>query len=177
MVQSDSSLLLQKTLTRFVHNLLRAFVIVDGKVTDVNDDFTCDITVQDVAYTSVPIMVLTGVQASNYPVPVVGTTCLVTFRDGNRGLPQIVAFDQIDTWKINCKTLVEFNGGSNGGMPLSPKLKDQLNKIENQQNQILSILKGINIASTPFSFTPLFTSINPLTPTTQQQIENTKIKQ
>ncbi len=176
-MDSDSSLLFAKTVTKFVKNILRAYVIVDGIVTEVNDDFTCDITVQDIPYTSVPISVLVNKQASDYKIPVVGTTCLVGFRDGNRGLPQIFDFDQVDTWKINCKTLVEFNGGTEGGMVLVKKLITQMNKIENQQNQILDILKTITVASTPFPFAPLFTSVNNLTPTTEAQIENVKIKQ
>jgi len=176
-MNSDSSLLFAKAVTKFVKNILRAYVIVDGVVTVVNNDFTCDITVQDIPYTSVPIGVLIGTQASDYQIPVNGTKCLVAFRDGNRGLPQILAFDQVDTWKINCATLVEFNGGANGGMVLVKKLVTQMNKIENQQNQILNILKTINVASTPFPFAPIFSGISDLTETTEAQIENVTITQ
>lgn len=174
---TDSSLLFARAVTRFVKNILRAYVIVDGIVSQVNNDFTCDITVQDIPYTSVPICVLTDAQGSLYPVPVVGTSCLVTFRDGNRGLPQILAFDQVDTWKINCKNLVEFNGGKNGGMVLVKKLVTQMNKIENQQNEILNLLKSINVAATPFPFAPVFSGVTDLSVTTEAGIENVKITQ
>lgn len=173
----DSSLLFAATIEKFVKNILRAYVIVDGVVEEVNDDYTCDVTIQGTLYTSVPIAVLIGDMASFYPIPIVDTTCLITFRDGNRGLPQIIAFDQIDTLKVNCKTLVEFNGGENGGLPLSPNLVTRLNKIEAQQNQILDILKSIDIAATPFPFAPLFSGVNDLTPTKQSDIQSTVITQ
>lgn len=176
-MNSDSSLLFAKAVTKFVKNILRAYVNLDGVVDVVNENFTVDITVQDIAYTNVPTVVLIGAQASIFAIPVVGTKCLVTFRDGSRSLPQIISFDQVDTWKINCKTLVEFNGGTEGGMVLVKKLVTQMNKIENQQNQILDILKTINVAATPFPFAPLFSGISDLTPTTETQIENTKITQ
>lgn len=176
-MESDSSLLFAKALTKFVKNILRAYVILDGVVDNVNDNFTCDITVQDIPYTNVPVSVLIGAQASLYQIPVVGTKCTVTFRDGSRSLPQILEFDQVDTWKINCKTLVEFNGGAEGGMVLVKKLVTQMNKIESQQNQILTLLKAINVAATPFPFAPIFSGVNNLTPTQETQIENTKITQ
>ena len=152
-------------------------MIIDGVVEEVNDNFTCDVSIQDTIYSNVPIAVLIGSQASDYQIPVIGTSCLITFIDFNRGLPTIISFDQIDTWKINCATLLEFNGGENGGLPLSPNLVTRLNKIEEQQNQILDILKSINVAATPFPFAPLFTSVNNLTPTVQSDIQSKVITQ
>lgn len=174
---NDSTLLFAKTLVKFVKNICRAYVLIDGVVEAVNNNFTVDIKVQGTTYSNVPTVVLIGTQASIFPVPVVGTKCLVKWRDGNRGLPQIESFDQIDKLYINCVTLVEFNGGTKGGIPLSPNLVDRINKIEQNQNLILNALKGITIPSTPYPFAPIFTAINDLAITTQSEIENIKITQ
>lgn len=176
-MKSNSSLLLAAALIKFVKNVCRAYVTIDGIVTVVNDNYTVDVEVQGVTYSNCPIAVLIGTQASVYPVPVVGTKCLVKWRDGNRALPQIESFDQIEKLYVNCTELVEFNGGENGGIPLTPNLVTQINKVIDNQNQILSTLKSINIAATPFSFAPLFSSINALTDITATLIQNTKITQ
>lgn len=176
MNENKISFELGRALNKWLKNSLRALVLIDGIVTAVNDNFTCDITIQTVPYTNVPIKVLVGTQASVYPIPVINTKCLVTFRDGNRALPQIVDFDQID--KLYIKTnLTQFNDGSNGGMVLVNDLVDRLNLIEKQMNTILDTLKGINIAATPFPFAPVFASIHDLQLTTATEIENTLITQ
>lgn len=168
---------LYQALSKFIANHTRAFVTIDGIVTNVNDNFTCDITINQVPYTNVPIVVNIGNQASVYPIPVIGTNCLMTFRDGNRGLPQIISFDQIEKLLINCTELVEFNGGLKGGIPETPSLVERLNLIEINQNAILTALKAINIPSTPFSFSPLFSAIQNLTETTANEIQSTTITQ
>lgn len=181
-----------ESLSRFVKNFLRASVLIDGVVTNVNDNFTCDIEVQQVAYTGVPVKVLTGSQASIYEVPVIGTTCLVRWRDNHRQLPQIDSFDQVDhyyisvndfdinvknTFKISAN-LTQFNGGNNGGLPMSPDVTERLNLIENQQNEILDILKAIIVpTTTPYPFAPLFAGVNDLIPTEESDIANPDITQ
>lgn len=167
---------LSRAMNKWLKNSLRAFVTIDAVVTAVNADFTCDIAIQTVPYTGVPIKVLVGTQASVYPVPVINSKCLVTFRDGNRALPQIVDFDQVD--KLYIKTnLTQFNDGDKGGLVLVNDLVTRMNLIENQQNTILQTLKGITIASTPFPFAPVFAAINNLQPTTAGEIENPLITQ
>lgn len=141
-MDSQLSFEFHRALNKMIQNFLRAFVLIDGVVTAVNDDFTCDITIQGVPYTSVPVKVLTGAQASIYEVPVIGTHCLVTFRDGNRALPQISSFDKVDKLYINCESLVEFNGGKNGGMVLVNDLVTKINNLENLVNNLIEKYNG-----------------------------------
>lgn len=132
-------------LEKFVKNFLRAHVLIDGMVTAVNDNFTCDITVQDVPYSQVPIKVLIGSQASVYEIPVVGTTCLVKWRDGSRQLPQIDSFDQVDTYYLQPVTdlfisakQTQFNDGKSGGLVLVNPLVEKVNNIENLLNNLIT---------------------------------------
>ena len=166
-----------RALNKFIKNHLRAFVLIDGTVTAVNDDYTCDILINQVPFTSVPTKVLVGSQASIYEIPVVGTACLVKWRDGHRNYPQIDSFDQVDKLLINCQTLVQFNGGENGGIPITPDLVTRFNNIEKKQNDILTILKGIIISDTPFDFGALFVAVENLSLTTAEEIQSTVITQ
>lgn len=136
---NSADLLLNDAFEKFVKNVTRHYVLIDGTVEAYNEDNnTCDILIQNTLWTSVPIAVLTGAQASFYPIPVIGTNCTVTWRDGHKSLPQIVQFDQIDTLKINCATLVEFNNGQNGGMVLVNDLVTKLNNLENLVNNFIT---------------------------------------
>jgi hypothetical protein len=135
-MDNDSSLLLDAAFTKYINNRTKHYKLIDGTVETVNDDFTCDVLIAGVLYSGVPIAVLTGEQASFYPIPVEGTACLIMWRDGNRGLPQIIQFDQIDTFKANVN-LWEFNGGANGGLVLVNNLVEKVNNIENLLNNLI----------------------------------------
>lgn len=138
-MDNEAELQLRKAFTKFIKNETRHYVTIDGTVNAYNpDNNTCDLLIQDTLWTNVPIAVLTGAQASFYPIPVIDTECTVTWRDGSKSLPQIVQFHQIDTLKINCQTLVEFNGGSNGGMVLVNDLVTKLNNLENLVNNLIT---------------------------------------
>lgn len=168
-----------------VANHLRASVLIDGIVTAVNDNFTCDITVQDVPFSQVPIKVLIGSQASIYEVPVVGSTCLIRWRDNHRQLPQIDSFDQVEDYYIEPKTNLfisakktQFNDGSNGGIPLSPNVSDRLNKIENLVNDlIIKYNTHIHPLTTGTSSPTVTQETQTLTPTQPSDIENPDISQ
>ncbi len=82
-----------RALSKMIKNFLRAHVLIDGVVTAVNDNFTVDLTIQEITYSNVPTKILIGSQASIYEIPVIGSACLVKWRDGNRGLPQVDSFD------------------------------------------------------------------------------------
>lgn len=172
-----------------VANHLRAHVLIDGIVTAVNDNFTCDITVNDTPYSNVPIKVLIGSQASIYEIPVVGTHCLVKWRDGHRQLPQIDSFDQISDYYIQpinnlfiSSKQIQFNDGSNGGLPLSPNVSDRLNKIENAYNDLVTKFNShIHILALTSGTGTAAITANPenttLTPTQPSDIENPDITQ
>lgn len=157
-------------------------MLIDGTVTAINDDFTVDVLLQGTTYSSVPTKVLMGSQASIYEVPVLNSACLVKFRDGNRGLPQIDSFDQVDKLLINCQSLVEFNGGDKGGIPLSPNVSQRLNNIENFINTFIPIYNNHThiLALTSGTGTAAITvsqETGTLIPTKPSDIENTKITQ
>lgn len=166
-------------------NHTRAFVTIDGVVTAINNNFTVDIEVNEVPFTNVPVKVLIGSQASIFEIPVNGSACLVSWRDGFRNTPQIESFDQVDKYYIQpvsnlyiSAQQIQFNDGSNGGIPLSENVADQINDVKTQQNEILTILKSIVVpTSTPYPFEPLFSSINDLPPTEQSDIANPDITQ
>lgn len=184
-MDSNTNFAFLQALTKFVQNHLRSSVLIDGIVIAVNDNFTCDITIQEVTYSNVPIKVLIGSQASIYEVPVVGSTCLVRWRDNNRGLPQIDSFDQVDKYYIQPITdlfisakQIQFNKGENGGLPLSPNVSDRLNKIENLVNDlIIKYNTHIHPLTTGTSSPTVTQETQTLTPTQPRDIENPDISQ
>lgn len=171
-----------RALSKMIKNFLRAHVLIDGVVTAVNDNFTVDLTIQTITYSNVPTKVLIGSQASIFEIPVVGSACLVKWRDGNRGLPQIDSFDQVDQWLLNPNKTV-FNGGENGGMVLVNPLVTKVNNLENLINDlilkynshthILTLTSGTGTAAA--TLTTETGSINPITQA--KDIESTVITQ
>lgn len=76
--------------------------------------------------------------------------------------------------------LIQFNGGSNGGLVLVEELTEKINNLENQVNDLLSTLMGITITLAPAGtvpFAPFFASITPLVPTQVMEIENSQVTQ
>lgn len=141
----DSNLLFISTLTKFVKNILRAHVLIDGVVDNVNDNFTVDVLVNSVLYTNVPTKVLIGSQATIFEIPIEGSACTITWRDGSRSLPQIVSFDKVDTYYIQpvnnlyiSSKQIQFNDGTNGGMVLVNQLTTKLNNLENLVNNLIT---------------------------------------
>lgn len=137
----DSSFAFLRALNKFIENKLRAFVLIDGTVTKVNDNFTVDILINEVTFSGVPVKVLIGSQASIYEVPVIETACLVRFIDGFRGLPIIDSFDKVDKYYISPVTelfisspKIQFNDGSNGGLVLVKSLVTRMNLLEQAFN-------------------------------------------
>lgn len=185
MVDQDSNLQVEPVFTKFFKNAARAYVLLDGIIEAVNGDFTCDVQIQGVTYSSVPVSVLIDSQANWFQLPLANSACLIMFRDGSRSLPQIIFIDKLDTAYLQPQNNLflsakktQFNDGSNGGIPLSQDVTDRLNLIEDNVNEILDILKSIVVPTTvPYPFAPLFASVNDLTPTQPSDIENPDITQ
>lgn len=82
--------------------------------------------------------------------------------------------------EINANQTI-FNDGNNGGMLLLNNTVQKLNNLENQVNNIVSILTGITVVIGPgggtVPFAPFFSSITPLVPTQASEVENNKITQ
>lgn len=188
-MESTSNFGFLQALTKFVQNHLRAHVLIDGIVTEVNDNFTVDITVNDVAFSNVPTKVVIGSQASIFEIPVVGSICLVKWRDGNRSLPQIDSFNHVDKYYIQpvsnlfiSAKAIQFNKGDQGGLVLVNDLVDRINLIENAYNNLVTkfnehshILALSSGTGTAAPTTDTETTV--LTDTTADDIQSTVITQ
>jgi|GEM_PF-1871154 len=126
----------------------RASACVEGEIVEVNDDYTCDVKVgtdgsgQDVVFYSVPIKVLVGTPATVIEVPVLGSDCLLLFKDNNIHRPQLLCVDQVDKFLINPKTVTQFNNGLLGGMVKAKELQEQSNKDKAILDTLLQIING-----------------------------------
>lgn len=132
---------LSEALQNLFRVLGRNHTVIDGVVTEVDrDKCTCTVTVSDsqsgVDFTNVPIETLIGSQASVILFPAINSACLLIFRDGDKDRPQLLKVDQVDTIVCNPITLFQFNKGENGGLPITPKLIERLNKIEADLNTV-----------------------------------------
>ena len=157
--------------------------ICDGTIIAVDEtaytaDIQLDIDGQPVYY-AVPLSVLIGSVGGFVTIPVIGSDCLITFRDGNKGRPQLLFCNQIDKLLVNCN-LVQFNGGENGGMVEVLKLVDRLNKVENLLNSFFTLYNShthvVSSVGAPTAL-PVPLETQTLTPTQRGDIENTKITQ
>ena len=175
--QAELSIALEQLIGK--HN--RGNILVEGIVKVVNSDNTCDVTIGEATQFSVPLRVLTGAQASVYEVPVQGTDCLVTFRDGNINRPQIIYVHEVEKLLINCRTLVEFNGGELGGMVKVEDLVTRLNKLEQDLNVLKQVFttwvpvpndggSALKIGSATWAGSELIVTV-------KSDVENTKITQ
>jgi hypothetical protein len=98
-------------------------------------------------------------------MPKIGS--IVSVLQSDKYDPIIVQFSEVDK--------IILMGGDNKGLVKVIELKNKLNAVENQLNNILNVLKSTSIPLAPsgtYPFAPLYTSINTLTPTQQADIEN-----
>jgi hypothetical protein len=173
---TDAFLRAIKAVTKYGH-------ICDGIIEAVDEtEYTADVKLDidgSPIYYNVPLSVLIGSVGGFVPVPTIGSNCLLTFRDGNKGRPQLLFCDQIDKLLINCN-IVQFNDGQLGGMVEVIKLVEKINNIENLLNGFIALynthVHEVTAVSSPTLPT---TSVEggSLTPTQRSDIENTKITQ
>ncbi len=81
---------------------------------------------------------------------------------------------------VTSENLISFNDGDNGGVPISSKVADKLNSIENKINEIISVMSSVTIPLAPsgtFPFAPIFQGVQTLINTSEEEIHNEKIKQ
>ena len=174
-----------KSFTRY-SNIYDATVI---NTDNAETDFIVDVQLLsdgNPVYYGVPLMVLTGSQASFIGVPVLNTPCLISFRDGNNGRPQILFIDQLlkilvktNNFVINSDTTV-FNDGELGGMVKVIELTTKLNNLEklvndlvskfNTHTHILTLTSGTGTAAPTVS-----PETTVLTPTVRGDIEDENI--
>ena len=143
---------LERALNAFKTMIYKHTVLVDALVTDVNlGAFTCDVSVNDVDYTNVPLKVLKQSSASLIEIPKVNTYVLISFRDANLQSPQIISVHECQKITIIIGSsqlditngLFEFNGGSNGGMVLVNQLVSAYNNVATDMIAIAAALSAL----------------------------------
>jgi hypothetical protein len=181
----DREIQLSSAMQAAIKTVLRGSLVIDGVIESVDEEaFTCDVKVGDstgsTTYFDVPLRVLISAQASVIEIPKIGTNCIICFRDGNLGRPQILIIHEALKILVNCDNIV-FNGGQLGGMVKVQDLVSKLNTIE----QDLNTLKNVFANWSPVpndGGAALKTAAGTwygqqLTPTQEQDIENPKIVQ
>jgi len=66
--------------------------------------------------------------------PVVGSDCMIAILEGNESVAFMIYANRVE--------LIEFNGGRNGGMAITPELVSQLNKTNELLQSVLSVILG-----------------------------------
>jgi hypothetical protein len=176
---------LSNTMVLAIQAVTRGHIVVEGIIEDVDETaFTASVKTGDATspatYFNVPLRVLISQQASIIEVPKIGTQCIICFRDGNTGRPQLLAIHEALKILVNCDSIV-FNSGSLGGMVKVEDLITRLNKIEQDVNNLKSVFSGWvpapNDGGAALKSAAASWSGQQLTPTQKNDIENPKIKQ
>ena len=79
-------------------------------------------------------------QASFIEIPAENSDCIICFRDGNSGRPQLLLVDKVQKLLINCNQ-VTFNGGKNGGLI---DIVDMVTAFNNLQNDVNNLKDAFN---------------------------------
>lgn len=186
-LQPDLESQLGEAFTRATAVLTRHMQVADGIVVDVDTDpesdtaFTCDIQVGTgsdiVIYPDVPMKVLIGSRASVIEIPVKGTNCIISFRDGNMGRPQLDKVDQTDQLLLNCGQVIA-NEGQLGGLIKIEDLVNRLNILEKDVNTLKTAFNTWvtvpNDGGAALKAAAATWSGNPLTETVREDMEDTK---
>lgn len=155
-----------------------------GTVRDVDSDSrTCTIDDDGVEYYNVALQCITGNETGILVVPAIGAQALA-LRIEDSDTFAVVAVSEVHSCRIDIGgrsieidgNEVRFNDGSVGATR-TDKLTEKLNAVENRLNTLLSTLSGIVVpAQGGLVFAPIFAGISPITPTSQSEIEDTKVK-
>lgn len=149
---------LQDAFDRFAKRITRASIIVEGVVSEVNENYTCTVEIEStnvsgsrnkIPILNVPIKVLIGVKASVIEIPKVGSDCLIEFRDNSVQRPQLHSVNEIDKFIIQIgEKILEcnkdgfvFNGGEKGAMPTNGII-DKVIALENDINNLKTAFRN-----------------------------------
>lgn len=175
---------LANALSRGIKNTMKYSLIVDGIITDTSEaetNFTVSVQLLSDGqpiYFNVPLRVIVNTQGSYVEIPEVSSPCLLCFRDGSAGRPQILFVDKILKLLVNCGTVM-FNGGELGGMAKVIDLTSKLNNLENLVNDLIVKYNAhthTGVTTGPGSSGPTVAQeTETLTLTVRTDIEDTKI--
>ena len=131
---------------------------------------TCTVKSDGLEMSDVAICAIGGASGNSLVVvPKVGSTVLIAdLSDGTRRDLCIVKYTEVES--------ITINGGNLGGLVNVCDLVDRLNEIEKDINDLKGSLPGCLTGSTTSPTGITNWSLNPLTETTRNDIEDTKIK-
>lgn len=156
-----------------------------GKVKEVDEPSrTCTIEDDGVEMPGIRLQCITDGSKGVAVFPKVGAQALAVSIEGNDGW-MVVACSEIDKIRIDVgQSNLEIKDGEiavNGGtvgMTKTDKLTEKINALEQRCNDIVTALQGVIITLAPsgtFPLAPYFT-MSPVTTTSQNELEDTKIK-
>jgi len=165
---------LQDSFTKAVDVLNKFKSFYDATIIELDEGkYTCTVeTVSGSVYYNVAFAVLTNSFSTIRIVPSVGSSCVLGFRESNQARPELLKVDKLDK-------IVFFDGTV--GVPLTPKTVEQLNTIEQKINDLITVFNSWTPVPSDGGAalkTALSTWVSQtITPTTNTDIENTKILQ
>ena len=201
---------IEDTLTQafidFGKHFTRASVIIEGVISEIDESaFTCTVDIVaninggpiNTSYSDIPLKVLKNSQASIIEIPVIGSNCLICFKDNDVTRPQLLMNDTCSKLliKIGDTTAefntgkdsngndiagIQFNGGSNYGLVLVDKLITKINTLENTLNTFMNTTFNTHTHAVPSlgtSLVPVPLNTVSLNLTKKEDIQNKKITQ
>ena len=153
-----------------------------GVVSNVNESARlCDVTPNDgspIVY-NVRLQVVKDATTGFVQIPKSGTECVITFI--NRSTAVLVSCKEITKLIVDADTIIQFNGGSLGGMVKINDLVTKLNNIETDINNLKTAFSTWVVVPSDGggalkTITATWYSAS-ITPTVKSDLENTKFKQ
>jgi hypothetical protein len=180
-------IIIGKEFRRLSGNNNTRFPVMSGVVKAVDDDNTCSVALtcgdDSTPSTGVLLNVTLNNTAGIYGVPTVGANCLVAEIDGP-GMWELIKADSYSNVYISAGTLIQFNGGGLGGLPILSKIVDNQNKILNYLTGTLQpaianglAAVGIGTAANGTTAQMAFNTAMAGQTISFEDMENTKIKQ
>lgn len=119
-----------------------SFTCFTAKVTSVDGD-TCDVELEDMKLTDVRLRaVVNGEDSKILVTPKTGSHVLVVDLSGNLSQLVVVGYSEVKKIEINVTDKIIFNGGNNHGLVKIEALKSRLNNIEQDINNLKTVISG-----------------------------------
>ena len=160
-----------------------------GTVISIDEDnAVCDVEVDGNTYYDVHLKSVMDENVKGIKILPAKDSIVLVERIGNSNELFVAMYSEVDAilWEIGDlkfhfdKDGFIFNGGDNKGMVKLPELVQKLNNMENKVNELIGICKSMTVALAPSGTYPLgttfFASVQKLTTTQENELENKKIQ-
>jgi len=118
---------------------MNAILTMSGVVKSVDEaNRVATVTINNADYAGIALQGTMALNNGFVQIPTVGSQVGVTFYSQTSGF--ISCFSALDKILIDT-TLLQFNGGENGGMVVVPNLVTKLNKLEDDLNNLKTVFK------------------------------------